>query len=319
MSPKCTDEQIADKTNSRIFNLAHQTADLLSRIPIRGSLYLGQLLSRFMLGQSRETTIIRTRYGFDMLVSPHQDRGIDRTLFLTGTTERGTLHVMKEYLTQNPEAVVFDVGANIGLMSLYASSILPSGMIYSFEPVPETFQKLVFNIDLNNKKNIQAFNFALGAKDEEKSIYVNTSHLGMSTFISAGRSETATQTVKVMTIDDFIKSRGLKVDFIKIDVEGWEMEVLKGASDLLQRHEAPAIMVEYCKGRVMPQGDNSSLWKFIKSLNDYHIFILKNGEHRVGKFIEAKHYEDLPEFTNLFCFLPRHLKLIQQTMLHAKI
>lgn len=309
MPPMCTDEQIVDKTNSRTFNLAHQIADILSRLPIRGSLYLGQLLSKFMLGKAKTATIIRTRYGFDMLISPHQDHGIDRTLFLTGTTERGTLDVMKQYLKHNPEAVVFDVGANIGLMSLYASSVLPTGTIYSFEPVPETFQKLVYNIELNNKKNnIHAFSLALGAKEEEKSIYVNTSHLGMSTFISDGKTKTATQTVKVSTIDDFIKSRGLKIGFIKIDVEGWEVEVLKGASDLLKKQDAPAIMLEYCKGRTMPPGDDSSIWELIKEFNDYHIFILKNGEHRVGKLIEVTHYEDLPEFTNLFCFLQSHVQ-----------
>lgn len=308
MHPKCNEEQIVDKTSKTIFSLAHQVADFLSRIPIRGSLYMGQMLSRIMLGKVKAATIIKTRYGFDMLVSPHQDLGIDRTLFLTGTTERGTLHVMKQYLKHKPESVMFDVGANIGLMSLYASSILPSGMIYSFEPVPETFNKLVFNIELNNKTNIQAFNFALGAKEEEKNIYVNAAHLGMSTFVPSGQPETTAQIVKLLTIDNFIKTRGLKVDFIKIDVEGWEVEVLKGASDLLKKQDAPAIMLEYCKGRTMPPGDDSSIWELIKEFNDYHIFILKNGEHRVGKLIEVTHYEDLPEFTNLFCFLQSHVQ-----------
>jgi hypothetical protein len=62
----------------------------------------------------------------------------------------------------------------------------------------------------------------------------------------------------------------------------------------------------------MPHGSEHDLWDFIRKINDYHIFILKDGEYRIGTLSEINHYESLPAFVNLFCFLPRHLRTMPQ-------
>jgi FkbM family methyltransferase len=227
MNSKGDKQDIVDRRSSILIGISHQMADTLAKIPVRGSLLLGHLMSRLLLGKAQSPTLIKTRYGFDMLISPHLDRGVDRTLFLTGTTERGTLHVMKQYLSLYPRATVFDVGANIGLISLFVSGLLPLGTVFAFEPVHEAFQRLVFNIALNASKNVKAFNFALGSGAAYRAIYVKSSHLGMSSFLRCENPGESSQYVKIMTIDSIIDDITSKVDFIKIDVEGWELEVLK--------------------------------------------------------------------------------------------
>jgi FkbM family methyltransferase len=314
MNLKGDKQEIVDKRNNILFSISHQMAGTLAKIPVRGSLLLGQMMSHLLLGKAKSPTLIKTRYDFDMLISPHLDNGVDRTLFLTGTTERGALHVMKQYLSLYPRANVFDVGANIGLMSLFASRLLPLGTVFAFEPVYETFQRLVFNIDLNAAKNVKVFNFALGSEAAYRAIYVNSSHLGMSSFLQCENPAESSQNVKIMTIDSIIEDKLSKVDFIKIDVEGWELEVLKGASQLLGKEDAPALMFEYCQGRSMPHGNEHDLWNFIRKINDYKIFILKDGEYRIGRLSEINHYESLPAFANLFCFLPRHLRTMPQDL-----
>lgn len=133
--------------------------------------------------------------------------------------------------------VVFDVGANVGQSAKEFRKHWSNAKIYSFEPVPSTFADLKKETELD--KNIFCFSIGLGAKQ------------GTASFLDEGASdrhrltESPKGSIEVQTLDKFCKDQGIsEISFIKIDTEGGDLEVLKGATDLLRRQCIDAIQVE---------------------------------------------------------------------------
>ena len=106
----------------------------------------------------------------EIIFYPEVDNGLERSVFFTGTYEAGTLAVMAKIL--GPGDIFVDVGANVGLMSLYAGQLVgTNGQVFSVEPIPTLFGQLNENIILNGFANIHAYNLALGAHAERRVMY----------------------------------------------------------------------------------------------------------------------------------------------------
>ena len=138
-----------------------------------------------------------------------------------------------------------DIGANVGLFSLYASKkVGPSGTVIAFEPSQTTFKRLLENLELNSLKNVKPYN--LGLSDQEEMLELNISVNGFeawNTFVHTNDNKFSTKEhVQVRLLDDFLKEISLDIDkialVIKLDVEGFELNVLKGAVKLLSRDNA---------------------------------------------------------------------------------
>jgi FkbM family methyltransferase len=134
-------------------------------------------------------------------------------------------------------AVVLDVGANIGNHTIFFSKIAGATSVSAFEPQRQVFQILERNIALNSLPSVSASNVALGARvgTLDLSSPPNFRNLGATSF----HEGTA---YRVETID----SLGLEVDFLKIDVEGHHMDVLRGAADTISEQK-PNIWIELRK------------------------------------------------------------------------
>ena len=137
-------------------------------------------------------------------------------------------------------AVVADAGANIGLFSLYACA-RGAGKVYAFEPVKETYDMLKNNIAASRmEKVILAVNAALGARRGFAKIKCNTRGEGSAMIVGGnagvnrGVHYRTVRRVKMLALDDVIRPT---VDFIKIDVEGYEGRVLLGAAKLIKAHK----------------------------------------------------------------------------------
>ena len=154
---------------------------------------------------------------------------------------------IKTYLTLlEGSKVVLDVGASTGLFSLLAAAGCAERQIHAFEPAPETFQYLTENLKKNGFSNITPVCGCLLDFDGETPLYLNHSAaLPFSTSSIAGyRDAKLTVTAPVMKIDTYAESNGLPaLDLIKIDVEGNDHLVLKGAKDILERDQ-PVIICE---------------------------------------------------------------------------
>lgn len=137
------------------------------------------------------------------------------------------------YYGDVPAINILDVGANYGQSALKYHKIFLSSKVYCFEPVKETFEKLEHNT--NKIHNIRSFNFALGEKAEEVTIKLNPKSTGLNSLVNEVNKglDTATfETVKVKTLDDFLVEQKIeRVGLLKIDTEGFEMQVLKGAKE----------------------------------------------------------------------------------------
>jgi len=172
---------------------------------------------------------------------PHPD-------FLNGTYEAVIQGVIAERL--NVGGVFYDVGANIGFFSLLAASrVGPDGAVYAFEPVPANASSIRRSARLNSFSNIAVFEEAV-AESSGRANLILTRHIGGAA-LASGRSPgdlshdvTGEIEVAVTTLDDAIAARGLRPPtFVKIDVEGAELSVLRGMRDTLARHR-PAVLYE---------------------------------------------------------------------------
>lgn len=124
--------------------------------------------------------------------------------------------------------LVLDIGANIGRYSLIFSETAEK--VVAFEPCKENFKALQDNIRYNKRKNIICFNF--GVYDETKRIKINLGENNEGSSSIFFDRKYKKEIIDVIKLDDFIIG---KVDFIKIDVEGVELNVLRGAENLLKK------------------------------------------------------------------------------------
>ena len=129
---------------------------------------------------------------------------------------------------------IIDIGANVGYYSLKFSSLIgDSGKIISLEPDTNTFQVLKQNCDLNNFKNIETLNLAVSDTDGFLTLYRDEKHSGKSSLFTGSNNKDSIR-ITTKTLDTLLKDRFQNIDFIKIDTEGAELSILKGASNILK-------------------------------------------------------------------------------------
>lgn len=151
--------------------------------------------------------------------------------------EEDILRELQRYIKKN--AVILDIGANIGNHSVYWAVRSNAKRIYSFEPIKDTFKILKKNVEINElSEKIKIFNIGLSDKkiNGSVSLYVQNNIGG----IHVKQNENGTLLLEKL---DNIKIAEDVVDFVKIDVEGHEFQVLQGAEETLKKYK-PTIFVE---------------------------------------------------------------------------
>ena len=140
------------------------------------------------------------------------------------------------------DAVVMDAGGNIGVTALLLSGLLPDGNVHVFEALPANAAFLRRNVEINGIANCTVNSVALG--DRLGSIAMQGA--GSASHVAMNRTtlETAAGgTIPMITLDDYVRERCLdRIDFMKMDVEGFEPAVLEGASSLVERFRPPILM-----------------------------------------------------------------------------
>ena len=156
-------------------------------------------------------------------------------------------------LEKRKNSVFLDIGANIGYYSISASSF-GFKKIYSFEPVPETINKLKFNIELNGLENlIEVIPKAIGLKKESKKIYEDKDNFGNSSFYE-GIKNSKLIDIQVINLYEFVNEKKIKdIDAIKIDIEGYEDQALLDFITKTKKEDLPKLIII--------EHSNSHLWK----------------------------------------------------------
>lgn len=176
---------------------------------------------------------------FDMKLDP-ANGGVDMDIFADKYYESKILELVGSLLKK--EDTFIDIGANIGQHSMYASYFCKH--VYSFEPVKKLFNQFNESISKNLILNISTYNYALGNEKKRMPIYSNGVSMAASS-INTVKNKKYIQDIQILRFDDVYEKMNIgKAELIKIDVEGYELEVLLGAKEYIKKYK-PKILLEF--------------------------------------------------------------------------
>lgn len=168
------------------------------------------------------------------------------------------------------KSCVLDIGAHIGLVSLpFSQSIANDGTIYAFEPATANGEFLKQHIASNNISNIEVITDLLGDTEKDSvEFFESTGDSGMNTIANSGSQRGYTSTKKrQITLDEFCANQQLAPQLIKIDTEGAEVGILKGAQNTLRQHQ-PTIYLSVHPRHIIELGSTvEELEKLLQDLN----------------------------------------------------
>lgn len=168
---------------------------------------------------------------------------IERFILTEACYDRESLQLINSVVKEN--SVCIDAGANIGSLALAMAHCAKQGKVYAFEPGPIIYKRLTANIQLNPQlyNRIEAINFGLSDKEETLYWQENPDNRGNASF-----NDKDGEALKLTTLDLYFRDKKLEqLDFIKIDVEGMELSVIKGGWELIQKFK-PMIYYESWTG-----------------------------------------------------------------------
>jgi FkbM family methyltransferase len=177
---------------------------------------------------------------------PAQRKGFGKFIFAFREYYEPELGYLEKFLS--PGKVFIDVGANFGVYTLIASRLVgETGRVFAFEPTAQSFEVLRQNIALNQISNVRAFQLALAEAKGKAWLYYGWDPVGNSLGMDPLGGDKGEE-VKIETLDNLLEEYSLdRVDAIKIDVEGAEELVLRGATRSLALHK-PVIIFEFNPG-----------------------------------------------------------------------
>ena len=135
-----------------------------------------------------------------------------------------------------------DGGACIGDSAFIFEKYYNPGCVYAFEPLKENIEYINKTIEMNNLKHIQPVKSALGDKEEEIELSYNPNDISGTSFIHDNKMSTAKETITITTIDKYVKENNINLGLIKLDVEGYESNVINGAIQSIKQYR-PVMLI----------------------------------------------------------------------------
>jgi FkbM family methyltransferase len=197
----------------------------------------------------------------DLTISVDRASYVSSAIYWRGHHCTHVAKFLQDYL--RPNMTFVDVGANMGELTLVAGKRLAKGRVLAFEPVPQIFAELSRNVALNNLKCVELFNIGLFDSNDSLPMYrlqdinFGTINEGVPSLFSTG-SDRQEVVVPLRRFDDVARERGLqRLDVIKVDVEGAEIMVLRGAEASIRRFR-PIIITEMSDANFQRAGYTST-------------------------------------------------------------
>ena len=205
------------------------------------------------------------------------DVAIMSSILASGWWETDNLTVLNKYLSA--DSICLDIGANIGALTIPMANI--ANHVYAFEPGPQIFGMLNTNIIDNNIKNVTLINAAISNKKDTVYFHHNRSNVGGS-YVTANEDAHSTSAVPAIRLDTWAKDNLDRLDFIKCDIEGFEVKFIKGAKQTLKKYK-PMMLIEF--NPVAFKKNNSEetaedLFKELTAIYDYIYVIEGNAQLR---------------------------------------
>jgi FkbM family methyltransferase len=197
--------------------------------------------------------------------------------------QKAELDVIRQHLRSGD--TVCDVGANKGTFTYWLSRWCRDGRVFAFEPQPELARALANACHSIGLSNVKVEAKAVYSHSGNQDIFVPEGHQAGASLVQLAKEAASftTLTVPVITLDEYFDA-GERVALLKIDVEGAEFEVLKGAERILRQH-APLLVFEHEKRHVAPR-DMRNLFSYLEGLGYEGSFV-----HR-GRLLPVSEFDD---------------------------
>ena len=182
---------------------------------------------------------------------------------------------------------LIDCGCNFGFYSLYAASLSEKNEVISIEASKDTLKEFNENLKINNFKNIEILNKAISDQDNKKMEFNESDKDWESSLISTAFNIKKKTYVDSVTIDTVIKKRNInnKLLILKIDVEGFDLNVLDGAENTIKENK-PFIIIEFSKFIFKNERFNYNYLKNFLEINNYQIYDKKGNRFSVKDIID---------------------------------
>ena len=213
-------------------------------ISTRSKIFIGSILSKilvFFIGDKKKI-ILRNDIKYEVDLNEAVDLGI----FL-GIKNEKNLYKIINFLNTSDKKILVDVGSNVGSVTLPLAKLFNSSTIISIEPTNFAFSKLKKNLNLNPnlKKRIKLFNVFISDKKKK----VNFVHSSWDLKAKHKKHEIHLGTLKktsnkIQSLSQLLKKIQKKIDFIKIDVDGYEIDVLRSGKKIINKYK-PIIYFEF--------------------------------------------------------------------------
>jgi len=258
------------------------------------------LLNIYRIVKSRSHNLLCTAYDGRKFRINLYDRTYD-TLYFTGYFEKNETQFIEQTVRKGD--VVLDIGANYGWYTTLCSKLCGSkGEVHAFEPVPSTLDELRFNFRMNQADNNVVINdFALGNEEKNDQIFLFDglphSHASLS---DLGRSDGHSFSIQVTTLDNYAEKclQDKQIRFIKLDVEGAELNVLEGAKQFFATQKNLWLLFEINMETSKAFGyDLHMLFSALESNGFRHFFQVGSG----GIPKEIRDFNTLFHGANVFC------------------
>lgn len=252
---------------------------------------------RFFLRTFNTKTTVRIKQ-YDFLIQLDPTNGaVDKYVYMHNNWETRIGNILEQELRAGDTFV--DVGANIGYFSLLASKLIgSSGRVFAFEPLPNLVAQIMYNTHLNDLHNIKINQVAAGAERKKLKLSIMPGNIGGSSLVKDipfGGSEV----VDVAPLDEEIAVVS-RVDLMKIDVEGYEYEVLVGARKILSTYK-PTLILEFSPN-VYAKRDSGIARLILVMLREMG-YTIRDIDNKVEVFDIDMYLNKLgSEQTNLFAF-----------------
>jgi FkbM family methyltransferase len=193
-----------------------------------------------------------------------EDGGVGHQWIMYKQYEPFETDIVKRML--RPGMTVYNIGANVGYYSLIASDVVGnSGQVVAFEPAVSNLELLNRTIEENHLKNVRVMPIAVGDKDGVATLAFSATNSGDHQVVSEGRGDRATTDVQLRSIDLLIVEGFPQPDAIIMDVQGSELDVLRGMNSVLQNSKLTAIFTEFWPGGLNARHPNGAT-EFIERL-----------------------------------------------------
>lgn len=220
--------------------------------------YLIYLFYKFIA--KKNSLLVQDKFfGLYFKINPKDIDGTGGFIYRQGEYyETDETRFLLDHIELQPNEIILDIGANIGWYSLLFAKKFPKNKIFAFEPEPKNYDFLLENIQLNKLENIVPIKKAISDNEATINLYkFNETNLGRHSALPINTNEIIT--VDATTIDNFVISNQIdpaNIKLLKIDIEGYELQALKGATQTL--NSIPYIMCEYSpeymkKGGIDPE------------------------------------------------------------------